>query len=263
MDEIAMTATPAIAPSGLPARAAPGRPAVSPLPRGDQTLRIRAFLRDPEAGIDALGLVDGAGRDSLDLLDRVSASQKRLNELNRSLVPLIARFRKPTEAGRFWRWFTGAQLEHELSFNHVCREVEASAELGIAETEAIRELIDEMARDRSRLDGEIAAIEEDIALGELLATERFEKLRALTGRDAETWQRLARRIGNLEAMATALRLTQRQYGLAIEHGKTVVARFDEIRTLLIPIWYQRMGFALFARRAGATDHEYSDLDPTR
>ena len=223
------------------------------LPRDARALRIRAFLRDPEAGIDGLGVIEGAGRDSLDLLDRISASQMRLNDLNRSLVPLIARFRQPADTGRFWRWFTGAQLEHELSFNHVCREVEDSAALGVAETGTIRELIEALDRDRIRLDDEIVAIEEDIALGCTLASDRFEKLRALTGRDAETWRRLARRVGNLEAMATSLRLTQQQYGVAIEHGRTVVSRFDEIRTLLIPIWYQRMGFALFARRIGTAE----------
>jgi hypothetical protein len=85
-----------------------------------------------------------------------------------------------------------------------------------------------------------------------VASDRFQKLRELTGCGMETWQRLSRRTGNLEATATALRLTQQQYGLAVEHSKTVVSRFEEVRTLLIPIWYQRMDFALFARRAGAT-----------
>ena len=223
------------------------------LPRGDASARIRAFLRNPEAGIDALGAVAGAGRDSLDLLDRISASQQRLNELNHTLVPLIARFREDGRSNRFWRWFTGAQLERELSFGKTCLEVEASAELGVLEIATLRELIVALHRDGARLDHEIAAIEEDIALGRSLATDRFAKLRQLTGCDSETWQRLSRRVANLEATATALRLTQQQYGVAIELGKTVVSRFEEIRTLLIPIWYQRMGFALFARRTGTLD----------
>ena len=256
----ALALMPKDAPSGAADR--PGaprspRPSIAPLPRGDRSLRIRVFLSDPEAGIDALGAVAGAGRDSLDLLDRVSASQKRLNELNRSLVPLIARFRQDDRTHRLWRWFTGAQLEHELSFANTCREVEACAELGVQETATLRELIDALRRDSGRLDHEIAAIEDDIDLGRTVATDRFSRLRQLTGCDSETWQRLSRRVANLEATATALRLTQQQYGVAAEHGKTVVSRFEEIRTLLIPIWYQRMGFALFARRAGSA-HEQPD-----
>jgi len=213
--------------------------------------RIRAFLRDPEAGIDALGRVAGAGRAALDLLDRVSESHTRLGELNQDLIPLIARFREPGTGGRLWRWFTGAQLEQELSFGHVYAQIEASAELGVIESATLRELGEEMERDIVRLDGDIAAIEADVALGRTVASERYQRLRALTGRDAETWQRLSRRVANLEATATALRLTQQQYRLAIEHGRTVASRFDEIHTLLIPIWYQRMGFSLFARRADA------------
>lgn len=223
-------------------------PPASP-PPDDSSARIHAFLRDPEAGIDALGQVAGAGRAALDLLDRVTGSQKRLRELNEGLIPLIARFRDPGTGGRLWRWFTGAQLEQELSFGHVCAEIEASAELGVIESATLRELGEEMERDIVRLDGDIAAIEADVALGRTVASERYRRLRALAGRDDDTWQRLSRRVANLEATATALRLTQQQYRLAIEHGRTVVARFDEIRTLLIPIWYQRMGFALFARRA--------------
>ncbi|MFZ4758681.1 MAG: hypothetical protein ACOYLX_11005 [Burkholderiaceae bacterium] len=232
--------------------ASPSRRPVAPLPGGDQAARIRAFLRDPEAGIDALGVVDGAGRDALDLLDRISTSQKRLNELNQNLVPLIARLREHGKTGRFLRWFTGEQLEHELSLGNTCAEVEASAELGVLETATIRELIDELNRDSDRLEHEIAALEADIELGRAVASDRFQKLRELTGCDRQTWQRLSRRTGNLEATATALRLTQQQYGLAVEHSKTVVSRFEEVRTLLIPIWYQRMGFALFARRAGVS-----------
>lgn len=215
--------------------------------------QVRAFFRAPEAGIDALGRIDGAGRDALALLDAVSASQRRLTELNQGLVPLIARFREPGTTGRFWRWFSGEALEHELSFGHVCREVEASAELGVMETGTIRELIARLGTDRERLDDEIDALEDAIALGRLIASDRYEKLRAATGAPPETWQRLSRRVGNLEAMATSLRLTQSQYAMAIEHGKTIVARFDEIRTLLIPIWYQRMGFQLFSRRVDDTD----------
>jgi len=219
---------------------------------GDASLRIRTFFRDPERAIDTLGAVEGAGRDALDLLDRVSASQTRLSELNQRLVPLMARFREPGQAGRVWRWFTGEQLADEPGFQRVSREVESCAERGVAETAILRELIDELGRDRHRLEREIVLIEADIGLGRTIASDRFAKLRDLSGCEDETWQRLSRRVGNLEAIATSLRLTQQQYGVAIEHSKTVASRFDEIRTLLIPIWYQRMGFALFARRAAST-----------
>jgi len=152
----------------------PSRPPTAPPPGGDPAARIRAFLRDPEAGIDALGVVEGAGRDALDLLDRISTSQRRLNELNQKLVPLIARLREHGKTGRFLRWFTGEQLEHELSLGNTCAEVEASAELGVLETANIRALIDELNRDIDRLEHEVAALEADIELGRAVASDRFQ-----------------------------------------------------------------------------------------
>ena len=112
----------------------------------------------------------------------------------------------------------------------------------------IRALLD----DRTRIDREVAQLERDIELGQLLLSDKYARLRVATGEPEDTWQRLSRRVGNLQAIATALQLTQAKYGVAIEHSRTVADRFDEIRTLLMPIWYQRMGFKLFARRLEET-----------
>ena len=218
-------------------------------------VRARAFLLAPRDQIDALGRIDGAGRDTLALLDEISQSTRRLSELNQGLVPLIDRFREPGQAHKWWRWFTGNELQRELSFGNVCREIEACAEGGVEETKTMQRLIRALIDDRARIERELALLERDIELGELLLSQKYARLRAATGEPEEIWQRLSRRIGNLQAIATALQLTQAQYGVAIEHSRTVADRFDEIKTLLMPIWYQRMGFKLFARRLAQTSHD--------
>ncbi len=212
--------------------------------------RIREFFRAPETAIESLGVIEGAAQKTLQLLDDASGSTQRLNELNRRLVPLIARFRTPGKAGRIMRWFTGDDQVNELGFGEVRDEVQTCAELGLMETGSLRRAAEALQRDHTRVDKDIAEIEAAITLGEAVLSEHCARSRAASGLPADTWQRLSRRVGNLEAMATALRLTQGQYTLAAEHARTVIARFDEIRTLLIPIWYQRMGFELFARRVG-------------
>ncbi len=243
-------------PAGLTAAGAapaPEPPAPAPpAPAPPAAVRARAFLLAPRDHIDALGRIDGAGRDTLALLDEISQSTRRLSELNQGLLPLIDRFREPGQTRRWWRWFTGEELQRELSFGNVCREIEACAEGGVEETKTMRRLIGALTDDRARIERERAQLEHDIELGTLLLSQKYARLRAATGEPEETWQRLSRRVGNLQAIATALQLTQAQYGVAIEHARTVAERFDEIKTLLMPIWYQRMGFKLFARRLAET-----------
>ncbi len=232
-----------------------GRPPALPF---DQ--RLRVFLASPEAVLEQLGAVDVTGRESLQLFDEVSRGQQNLSELSSRLIPLIERFREPGRSGRFMGWFTGQTLERELSFPQVCAEVEAAAERGIAECEAMRGLIDAMRADRVALDDDIVLIEDDCAFGEQVLAPRFDTLRAGSGVESDTWLRLSRRVSNLSAIATSMRLTQKQYDLTIEAGLTMIARFEEIRTLLMPIWYQRMGFQLLSRRR--TDIDQSNLPQT-
>ncbi len=244
---------PPVASAPLRVRTQAGRTdAAADAPPQPAAVRARAFLLAAREQIDLLGRIDGAGRDTLALLDEISQSTRRLSELNQSLLPLIDRFREPGQAHRWWRWFTGEELQRELSFGNVCREIEACAEGGVEETKTMQRLIRALLDDRTRIDREVAQLERDIELGQLLLSDKYARLRVATGEPEDTWQRLSRRVGNLQAIATALQLTQAQYGVAIEHSRTVADRFDEIRTLLMPIWYQRMGFKLFARRLEET-----------
>lgn len=230
------------------------------LPGATPAERIRGWMRQPDAGIDALGVLPGTGRDALILLDRVSASQRQLNGLNMTLLPLMKRLGAPQDGNRFWQRFTGAELARELGLGQLSCDVERAARQGIEQVETVRALIEALTADSRRIDVDIAAIEADIALGKTVSEPGYERLRAISGCAQDFLPRLSRRLANLESMVAALRLTQMQFGVAIEHSRNVVARFEEIRSLLLPLWYQRMGFELFARRVEDTSRAGSTGD---
>lgn len=205
----------------------------------------------PEAA-DALGHdTDSAAvhADALRHLDEASAVTVALHEINTRLVPLMQSFRTlPRDHRRWWYWFTGEALEQELLFGRNCAEVERLALDGMARARETDGHIGLLEQECEAMRGQLQSLELEIAAGRLMlapaAAERLER----HGFGSEDRARLSRRLGNLEALSTALHLTQAQYGVAITHAQAVCDRFEEVHRLLLPIWKQRLGFELFSQR---------------
>lgn len=213
--------------------------------------RIRALLADPARSIDALGSAARPGAETLKALDALSASARRLTDVNVALVPLIGRFRDPGPGRKWWRWFVGESLERDVRFANICAEIEALAAVGTEERGTARDLVEGLRREAATMDTELAALEIDLQAARTILAPAGARLRKVLPVAPDHWDRFARRAANLESIATALQLTRAQYDVAARHAETVVDRFEEIRLLLMPIWYQRMGFELFSDRVGA------------
>ncbi len=213
--------------------------------------RIRVLLADPVRSIDALGASARPGAQTLKALDALSASARRLTDVNVALIPLIGRFRDPGPGQKWWRWFVGESLERDVRFANICAEIEALAAVGTEERGTARDLVEGLRREAATMDGELAALEIDLQAARTILSPAGARLRKALPVAPDHWDRFARRAANLESIATALQLTRAQYDVAARHAETVVDRFEEIRLLLMPIWYQRMGFELFSERVGA------------
>lgn len=211
--------------------------------------RARELLALGPCAVEELGRGTGDdAADALRLLDGISASATSLHAINTALVPLISKFRSVTGLQRAWQWFSGESLEREIFFGETQEKIEQLAQDGVSgdlavggQIEILRGQTVAMAQQVQRLDIEIAA-------GRLLLSPDETQKAARAGIDDHDRARLSRRLGNLESMVTALQLTQAQYTVALEHAQSVSDRFHEIHALLLPIWKQRMGFDLFARR---------------
>jgi hypothetical protein len=214
--------------------------------------RAHALLASGGDVIHQLGRRAGAQTASaLAELDRISLTSSELMAASVRLVPLISSFKRSPGRRKWWHWFTGELLEQEVFFAATQQEIQALAARGEQARIHLLEMIDALESQRALMSKELTLLEIDIAAGQLMLTPGHAQACRQAGLDAEALSRLSRRIANLEASAVATRLTQAQYKVAVTHAHTVVDRFAEIYTLLLPIWEQAMGFELFARRLAA------------
>jgi len=224
--------------------------------------RVRAFFADPLVAVDRLGVGLDSSETTMRLLDEIGARTRALGELNRTLVPMVERFAGQSRRQRWWNRFTGEALERDLSFGLLCERLSEAVTRGAAIAEDAAATIAALKSDRIRIDAELAALQADLALGHAVLDPARAPLRRACGAPEDTWARLSRRVGNLETMATALALTRSQYAVAIDGARAVVDRFTETRHVLIPLWRQRMGFELFARRVAPDGTQPAAASPT-
>lgn len=188
--------------------------------------------------------VDGG----LALADQASADAATLQSVNLRLLPLLQRLRQRPGGSSWWRWFTGQRLEQQVLFESLCQQIEALAELGQATELRLKQHAQALALERRRMAVELQRMATDAAALQLLLTAPYASDCHAAGLRADDLERLSRRAANLETLATATQLGRGQYKVTLTHLQAVADRFAELRTLLLPLWKQTVGFELFAQR---------------
>lgn len=217
--------------------------------RKSASQRAAELLSYGTNAVDELGRRAGSdAADALKLLDAISENTSQLLDVNQRLVPLMTSFQRQASKHKLWRWFTGEQLEHEVFLHDVSKQIENLVETGQQGHAGMGKQVQLLTTQYKLMGTEIELLESDIEAGRLLASPGYAAQRLAAGLSEEDMARLARRTANLETMAIATQLTRAQYQVAIQHAKSVSDRYREIRTLLLPIWKQAVGFDLFSRR---------------
>lgn len=204
------------------------------------------------AAVEELGRpAEQGASDALVLLEDVSERTSKLMDVSRRLVPLITSFQNNTSKRSFWGWFTGEQLKHDVFIDDVRSQIEELAQSGQKGHEGMATQVRLLTQQYELMSNEILLLQIDIKAAQVVASSAHEARRFKEGLKGDDFSRFIRRVSNLEAVLSATQLTQAQYLVAIQHAKSVADRYHEIRTLLLPIWKQRVGFDLFARRVNA------------
>lgn len=210
--------------------------------------RVQELLADPGQAASRLGTSASARDGMLHLLERAGAASSHLRQVNEQLLPLVGALKVPGKVGRWWRWFTGVELENEMTFPAASRQIETFARDGLADSGGLAGLLDHLTTEDRLLKAELEAMEIDLQAARFLLGKAPAGAAFQESAGAEGVERLARKLANLEALLTALQLTRAQYRVAAQHAKEMLERFEDIKTLLVPLWYQRMGFELFSQR---------------
>lgn len=217
--------------------------------------RAAELLAMGGAAADALGRRAGNEADqALAVLEGIGASTSDLHQVNLRLVPLMASLQRDSGKHKWWRRFTGAQLEYDLNFDGMRREIEGLAATGKEDQADMARASERLRKQYDLMALELRLLEIESAAARLLASPAWAAQRAQAGFGDDELARLARRAANLEAMATATQLTRAQFKVAIQHARTVADRYREIQTLLLPIWRQSVGFDLFSRQTNAKEN---------
>lgn len=206
----------------------------------------RVWAADPERAFREL-MPGSAGSGALTTLNDFTLSTKAMRQLNESLLPMVATLGDGAGRNGWWARFSGAALEREVKFAQVAESVESVAAECRQTAAAIRNQMLALRKEIALLDQDHAKMGVRIELGLLMLESPELAPRFAAAAGAELLDRFRRKLANVESLQVAQKLTRAQYELAISNGVAMLERFEEIMTLLLPLWYQRMGFEMFSR----------------
>lgn len=213
----------------------------------------RAWVADPERALREVGPGAPDADKALQLMDGFSAACKSLRELNESLLPMVQTLGSGEGGRGWWARFTGASLEGDVRMMHVAQNVEAVAAECRATADNLGVLMDGLRAEIALLDRQQRNLEVRVNIGRRVLDLPGHAAAFAAKAGPELVQRFQRKLVNVESLLVAQQLTRAQYELALGNGRAMLDRFDEIMTLLLPLWYQRMGFELFSQRLEAVE----------
>jgi hypothetical protein len=215
---------------------------------------IDDLLRAPIADLHEFGASPSTDEDPMQIMQGDASPVARLARVLEELVPMIDSFRTPiTLRMHWWQRFTGAALEREITYARACQLLESTAANGKELAGNVKKLRATMHQERLRTELYAAWLREllsvaQAALGDAYASQRSALEFKL---QLDYWSRFSRRVDNLNAVLTATMLSVEQFKLADTQAQTILDRYAEIITVLLPLWRQRMGFELFAKQQDA------------
>jgi len=219
--------------------------------------RIAKLLAQPLADIRSLGAISAREHDPLGLFGSKDSPVRALASVTERLIPMINSFRTTQSATqRWWKSFTGAELEREVTFFHACANLERLAASGVALSKETEALLQHAVQEKQNIAADIVELGETVAatqavLGREYAAARDQPCFKEAG--ADYWPRFSRRAENLNVLLTSLQMTQAQYDLAKTQAQSTLDRFSEVIDVLIPLWRQRTGMELFSRKSSASE----------
>jgi hypothetical protein len=222
----------------------PRKPILPPLPS------LEAILRAPLTDVRQFGELPARDEDPMQLMKGAKSPVALLARAVEELVPMIESFRAPSNSRRLlWQRFTGEALEREVTYVHACQQLEATASRAKALTSRVELLRHGLMAEVATTRAHEGWLNDVVGLGQAALGPEHAAAREASAfaRVPDYWSRFSRRVDNLNALQTTLQLSVQQLLLADTQAQTVMDRYSEMVTVLLPLWRQRMGFELFSK----------------
>jgi|GEM_PF-4380949 len=223
-------------------------PRLPPLPTIDD------LLRAPIADLHEFGASPSADEDPMQIMQGEFSPVAQLARVLEELVPMIDSFRTPTSLRLYW-WqrFTGAALEHEITYARARELLQSTAASGKELVGSVKELRAKVYQEQLQTELYIEWLQKLLPRAQAVLGDTYASRRSAPGFKLlpDYWSRFSRRVDNLNAVLTAAMLSVEQFKLSDAHAQSVQDRYAEIITVLLPLWRQRMGFELFAKQQDA------------
>jgi hypothetical protein len=219
-------------------KAAPAQPA--------PPARLR-WLANPAHILLELGQVAHGQDRAMQLLGNLGQASTNMQELNERLLGLVKALGIRSHKRNWWTRLTGADLLREASRNNLAADVAQTREFCEEQGVALKTLRETMVAQVQALRRQAAQLDNQATIAAALLgnSEDAARLQAQLGHHDMT--RLSKRVDNTRVVVTALGLTASQCELSAGQAQTLQDRFEEIKTVLLPIWQQRLSFENLAQ----------------
>lgn len=219
---------------------------------------VDELLTAPLDDVQRLGaLPEGSDDDPLQLMNEQHSPLARLARVLEVLVPMIDSFRTPPRANAWCKRFTGEALERDVTYLQACRKLEGTAANARELAAEVKRMHQALLGERQRLRDQSAWLDKIVTAGRtaLLGMHASRRAAPAFASRPDYWARFSRRVDNLHTVHASMLLGIEQFGLSDAQCQSVLDRYHEAMTVLLPLWRQRTGLELFARQYAQTVDE--------
>lgn len=204
------------------------------------------WLEEPRLALSELGKVHSTQELVMDLLSEMGTASANMRDLNLRLLGLTEDLGQGSIKQTWWGRFTGAQLLREARYGSLLEDVAQTRDFCDQQMVRLNTLrhsltceVDNLKAQQTQLNVQVDTVKQFFVPGPAAT-------RARASLEPEELMRLSKKVDNIHMMGAALNLTASQCRLSLTQSQSLEDRFEEIKSVLLPILRQRLSLERFS-----------------
>jgi hypothetical protein len=203
------------------------------------------WLEEPRLALTELGQMQNSQERAMDLLTEMGAASTNMRDLNQRLFGLTKDLGEGSIKQSWWGRFTGAQLLREARNGSLMADVQQTREFCDQQIDRLKLLQHSLTREVDSLKTQQAELTAQTGIVKQFFIKGLPASRARASLEPDELMRLSKKVDNIQMLTTALSLTASQCSLSLTQTQSLEDRFEEIKSVLLPIWRQRLSLERF------------------